>query len=68
MKLTKLTSSLWLGNGYGNETATWAIKGAEHIHIFKHGLFWKAINTNTNKTLVRHCDSKKQVLELLKQG
>ena len=68
MQLKKVSAAQWLGNGFGHDTATWAVKGLEHIHVVKHGSSWKAIDTNTNTTLIRYCNSRKEVVELLKQG
>ena len=35
IKLTKTKPSIWQGNGFGNSTAVWAVKGHEHIVVEK---------------------------------
>lgn len=51
IKLKKAKSSTWNGNGFGNETASWVVSGAEHIEIIKLGMDWFAIDRNTDKNL-----------------
>lgn len=67
MKLVKEASAQWLGNGMGNSTADWVIKGAEHIKVYKVLGSWKVQNTLTNTTLVRFADNRKQALEIYAQ-
>jgi hypothetical protein len=67
MKLIKETSAQWLGNGMGNSTADWVIKGAEHIKVYKVLGCWKVQDTLTNTTLVRFADNRKQALEMYAQ-
>ena len=35
VKLTKTKDVCWNGNGFGNSTAVWAVKGHEHIVVEK---------------------------------
>jgi len=67
MKLIKETSAQWLGNGMGNSTADWVIKGAEHIKVYKVLGCWKVQDTLANTTLVRFADNRKQALEMYAQ-
>ena len=67
MKLIKETSAQWLGNGMGNSTADWVIKGAEHIKVYKVLGCWKVQDTLTSTTLVRFADNRKQALEMYAQ-
>ena len=67
MQLIKETSAQWLGNGMGNSTADWVIKGAEHIKVYKVLGCWKVQDTLTKTTLVRFADNRKQALEMYAQ-
>ena len=46
IKLTKTKATQWLGNGFGNYTAEWNIKGNENISIRKIGGNWVAFEEN----------------------
>jgi len=37
LKLTKIKSIEWNGNGFGTSPAIWAVKGFEHIQVTKGG-------------------------------
>jgi hypothetical protein len=65
--LTKAKPSEWLGNGMGNTTAEWVVKGAEHIAVRKLGTRWAAIDTTkpAGNGAVAFADTKSQLLNKL---
>ena len=52
LKLTKLKSTEWLGNGMGTASAEWVVKGHEHIEIRQLGYEWWALDTS--KKFIAH--------------
>ena len=52
LKLTKLKSTEWLGNGMGTASAEWVVKGHEHIEIRQLGYDWMAFDTS--KKFIAH--------------
>ena len=40
LKLKKVKSTEWMGNGMGTATAEWVVKGHEHIEIRQLGYEW----------------------------
>lgn len=65
IKLTKLNASEWAGNGMGNSSAEWAVKGAEHIEIWKDSLYWNITNTETGAKIGRWLNSRAMAVTLL---
>ena len=51
VKLKKLNTAGWNGNGFGNSEAWWVVKGHEHIVVRPLLGDWVAIDTNTDKKL-----------------
>lgn len=66
LKLKKIASQQWLGNGMGYSSADWVVAGHENIHVGKFGFYWLAIDTahNMQRTIVRG-DTRKEVMEML---
>lgn len=65
IKLTKDHPTEWLGNGFGNATATWLVKGYEHIAVRKLGGVWKAIDTTKDTrpaTVIARGDTRDRLL------
>jgi hypothetical protein len=55
IKLIKKQDAEWLGNGLGNSSAEWTVKGAEHIEIWKDSLYWNITNTETeNRSMAKY--------------
>ena len=46
IKLTKVKSCEWLGNGFGDSRASWVVKGAEHITINHLSNYWVACDSS----------------------
>tara|TARA_R100001163_G_scaffold57001_1_gene44797 strand:- start:288 stop:530 length:243 start_codon:yes stop_codon:yes gene_type:complete len=46
VKLTKTQATQWNGNGFGNSSADWVVKGRENIAVRKLGGLWFALDTN----------------------
>ena len=46
IKLTKTQETQWNGNGFGNSSADWVVKGRENIAVRKLGGLWVALDTN----------------------
>jgi hypothetical protein len=65
IKLTKKQSTEWLGTGFGSDTATWVVKGHEHIEVLKLAGSWTAIDRNTNSRLINGQPTKADALEIL---
>ena len=65
IKLKKLTSREWLGNGMGNASAEWVVKGAEHIHVWKGSTEWNITNTQTGERIGRWLDKRWMAVYLL---
>jgi len=42
IKLTKVRGVTWRGNGMGNDSAQWVVKGAEHITVLQTARGWIA--------------------------
>lgn len=51
LKLTKLKSTEWLGNGMGTASAEWVVKGHEHIEIRGDAWGWVAMDTSKKFTV-----------------
>ena len=66
IKLTKVKSSTWNGNGFGNTSAEWVVKGQENIVIANAGIWWTAVDTDTNKRLCRGT-TKRDCVEALQE-
>lgn len=68
IKLIKDQPTEWLGNGFGTATATWVVRGHEHIAVRKLGGVWKAIDTTKQTlpaTVIARGDTKDQLLSAL---
>ena len=52
LKLKKVKSTEWMGNGMGTATAEWVVKGHEHIEIRQLGYEWWAFDTS--KKFIAH--------------
>ena len=52
LKLTKVKSTEWLGNGMGTASAEWVVKGHEHIEI--RGSVWGWVAMDTSKKFIAH--------------
>ena len=65
VKLKKLKSCEWLGNGMGNAAAQWAVKGAEHIHVWKGSTGWNITNTQTGESIGRWFDKRWMAVYLI---
>ena len=65
IKLTKVSASEWAGNGMGNSAAEWAVKGAEHIRIWKGSTYWNINNTETGERIGRWLDTRANAVTLL---
>jgi hypothetical protein len=65
VKLVKKDSTVWNGNGFGSDTATWVVKGHEHIEVLKLAGSWTAIDRNTNSRLISGQSTKADALEIL---
>ena len=63
IKLVKKADAFWAGNGFGNETAEWVVKGAEDIIVRKSGFSW--IATENGARIVKGAPTKKEALEWL---
>ena len=63
IKLVKKAGAFWAGNGFGNETAEWVVKGAEDIIVRKSGFSWTA--TENGARIVKGAPTKKEALEWL---
>jgi len=65
IKLRKLSSTTWCGNGFGTSTAEWVVVGHEHIALKQLGINWVALNRDDPS--VRYCRAatKKDLVELL---
>lgn len=44
LTLKKLESVAWRGNGFGQDSAAWVVKGFEHIEVIQLGGQWRAID------------------------
>ena len=44
IKIKKIAATSWNGNGMGTRAASWAVVGAEHIHLERFGGGWFAID------------------------
>ncbi|MFZ9079030.1 MAG: hypothetical protein ACO23H_10895 [Alphaproteobacteria bacterium] len=63
--LQKTGNASWNGNGLGYSTASWAVKGSEHIVVLKLGTIWAAIDTaSDNKKITTAFDKKTLLLKL----
>ena len=69
VKLVKSAPAGWGGNGFGNHSAEWAVKGAEHIVVFdRGGQDWCAWDTEKEEFIVRpFVWSRKEVIEKLEE-
>ena len=68
VQLIKDHPTEWLGNGFGSATATWFVKGREHIAVRKLGSVWKAIDTTKDTrpaTVIARGDTRDQLLVAL---
>ena len=65
IKLIKKRDAEWLGNGLGNSSAEWTVKGAEHIEIWKDSLYWNITNTETGAKIGRWLNSRAMAVTLL---
>ena len=65
IKLKKLKASEWLGNGMGNASAEWVVKGAEHIEVWKGSTEWNITNTQTGERIGRWLDTRAMAVTLL---
>jgi hypothetical protein len=57
IKLTKVKSTEWKGNGMGTDSAEWVVKGNEHISVLQVGGRWIAKDTT-----IRNADGFSQVI------
>ena len=64
LKLKKIKATEWNGNGFGETSADWCIKGQEHIHVFKLGMAWVAKDTS-NDRLICKAYSRSDLIEVL---
>jgi len=62
IKLIKKQDAAWIGNGMGNAAAEWAVKGAEHIEIWKDSIRWNITNTETGERIGRWLDTRQQAV------
>jgi len=65
IKLTKKVDAYWKGNGMGNATAEWVVKGTEHLHVWEGGLGWNITDRSNEKRIVKNVMTKKMALEWL---
>lgn len=61
LKLKKITSTAWAGNGFGNDAATWAIAGTD-VTIWKGVSSWVA--TKDGKRFASAC-TRSDLLEVV---
>ena len=69
IKLVKSAPTGWGGNGFGNHSAEWVVKGSEHIVVFdRGGSDWVAFDTEQGKYIVRPFGwSRKEVIKQLEE-
>jgi hypothetical protein len=60
IKLKKINDAYWAGNGFGNQSAEWVVKGAEDIVVRKSGFGWIATENGTR--IVNGRGTKKEVI------
>lgn len=65
IKLKKINTNEWLGNGMGNSAAQWAVKGAEHIEIWKDSFYWNITNTKTGEKIGRWLNTRAMAVTLI---
>ena len=53
LKLKKIKSAEWNGNGMGTSAAEYLVVGHEHIHICKGRDGWESRDTQTGQAIVR---------------
>ena len=62
IKLTKVKSSEWMGNGFGNANASWVVKGAEHISVSHYAGSW---NAHDHSNRIASGFTRKDLIEIL---
>ena len=64
IKLTKIKSPEWNGNGFGTSPAIWAVKGHEYIHCWStgNGGDWMAVDTRGENNKRVACEWKREWL------
>jgi hypothetical protein len=66
LKLKKTKATSWNGNGFGNSSADWCIKGQEHIHVFQLSMGWVAKDTSINGLgFICKADSRSDLITVL---
>ena len=66
IKLKKINDAYWAGNGFGNQSAEWVVKGAEHINVWSSGgNEWNVTNRDTGERILRNKYGRAFTLELL---
>lgn len=64
LKLKKLKSAEWLGNGFGAEKTDWTIVGHENVFIRNYAGMWHAHNDDTG-VRIASADTRKVLIKIL---
>jgi hypothetical protein len=65
LRLTKMKSAYWAGNGFGNRTAEWRVVGHEHVRLYERGN-WFAYDDRA-KRRVCFASTRKDCLEIVER-
>ena len=69
LKLKKVNSSKWAGNGMGIANADWVVDGFENISITNFAGMWHALDSdkigNFPATRIACADTRKELIEIL---